>query len=575
MSLLLRVKALAEAVGADIKSIKTDSRLTDSREWSEETVTQEEAEAGTASTRRAWTSQRVRQAINAWWQLVTSGFGRNFIAASNEQAARNVLQLGTAATRNVGTAAGNLLEANSNYFGLQSHSDFPNGTLIRTSFPSAISGPSITLKLWGKGYGGLPHLIMVEAYQYDGGWTSVGGINLSGSITNVTIMEVDGYVCFWFASTGYWNSFFVEAYNTTQNQGSSESRVTSVENSNKPSGTKVLDIPLTKTYNTSNLLDIGGTAATARSALGLGTSATANIDWLLAQNVNSATHLSGNEGNWAGLRSSSVANMLGWNNYGNGHVIFDASSGTSPTGVAVDSVNAQINWSASFPTLMGWNGNSTYGVRVDNARSADTVDGIPPHYARNNLANRLVRTNANGYLDTGYINIDIEIEDSQSVAEIYIGNGTDQYLRKVSKAHFKAQLGIQEGEWVDLRPYLKSGYYFDSARNGRNSHPRIRKLSCGRVELDGIISFNATSGPIQPGIFVNVPAEFRPTLTVGGLMFGDTASPLSFGACNWIVIGQVEYSPPAVHGDISAIPLTLASPAQDGALCLNGIYWFT
>lgn len=42
-----------------------DSRLTNSREWTASTVTQAEAEAGTATTRRAWTSQRVRQAINA------------------------------------------------------------------------------------------------------------------------------------------------------------------------------------------------------------------------------------------------------------------------------------------------------------------------------------------------------------------------------------------------------------------------------------------------------------------------------------------------------------------------------
>ncbi len=131
------------------------------------------------------------------------------------------------------------------------------------------------------------------------------------------------------------------------------------------------------------------------------------------------------------------------------------------------------------------------------------------------------------------------------------------------------------GAWVDLRPYLKSGYYFDSVRNGRNSHPRIRKLSCGRVELDGVISFNATSGPVPIGVFVNVPAEFRPPLTAGGLMFGDTESPLSFGACNWAVTGQVEYSPPRVHGDIMMIPLTLASPAQNGAISINGIHWFT
>lgn len=39
-------------------------------EWTAETVSQAEAEAGDATTRRAWTAQRVRQAIVAWW---TSG----------------------------------------------------------------------------------------------------------------------------------------------------------------------------------------------------------------------------------------------------------------------------------------------------------------------------------------------------------------------------------------------------------------------------------------------------------------------------------------------------------------------
>lgn len=42
-----------------------DSRLSDSREWTADTVSQEEAEAGTATTRRAWTSERVKQAVIA------------------------------------------------------------------------------------------------------------------------------------------------------------------------------------------------------------------------------------------------------------------------------------------------------------------------------------------------------------------------------------------------------------------------------------------------------------------------------------------------------------------------------
>src|SRR5690606_6051031 len=35
------------------------------------TVSQAEAEAGTATTTRLWTAQRVRQAIAAWWQTIT------------------------------------------------------------------------------------------------------------------------------------------------------------------------------------------------------------------------------------------------------------------------------------------------------------------------------------------------------------------------------------------------------------------------------------------------------------------------------------------------------------------------
>lgn len=51
----------------DGKVATTDVRLSDAREWTGVTITQAEAEAGTATTRRAWTAQRVRQAIIAWW----------------------------------------------------------------------------------------------------------------------------------------------------------------------------------------------------------------------------------------------------------------------------------------------------------------------------------------------------------------------------------------------------------------------------------------------------------------------------------------------------------------------------
>lgn len=48
-----------------------DTRLSDAREWIADTVSQVEAESGISTTRRAWTSQRVRQAIEAWWEGTT------------------------------------------------------------------------------------------------------------------------------------------------------------------------------------------------------------------------------------------------------------------------------------------------------------------------------------------------------------------------------------------------------------------------------------------------------------------------------------------------------------------------
>jgi hypothetical protein len=60
-----------ELLTADVFTENSDSRLSDSREWTAATVDQPEAEAGTGTTRRAWTAQRVRQAISAWWATIT------------------------------------------------------------------------------------------------------------------------------------------------------------------------------------------------------------------------------------------------------------------------------------------------------------------------------------------------------------------------------------------------------------------------------------------------------------------------------------------------------------------------
>jgi hypothetical protein len=83
-----------------------------------------------------------------------------------------------------------------------------------------------------------------------------------------------------------------------------------------------------------------------------------------------------------------VVGMLAWKNYGNSHVIFDASNGTTPSGSGCSTTNPTYGWGSSYPTLMGWNGGQTYGVRVDSSRYSD----------------RAARAQGNFYIDDNFGN---------------------------------------------------------------------------------------------------------------------------------------------------------------------------
>lgn len=132
--------------------------------------------------------------------------------------------------------------------------------------------------------------------------------------------------------------------------------------------------PTHPSFNTA----VSSYASTAGSAAACtGNSVTATTAAACSGNSATATTLSGNQANWATLRTTAVSNMLGWTSFGNGHVIIDASSGFDPSGAIINNVDPLSGhvWQASYPTLMGWNGSSTYGVRVDSARTAGTCTG--------------------------------------------------------------------------------------------------------------------------------------------------------------------------------------------------------
>ena len=90
-------------------------------------------------------------------------------------------------------------------------------------------------------------------------------------------------------------------------------------------------------------------------------------------NAGTSTTFSTGRTNYKGVTDGAVAGQMMWKNYGNLHTIFDASAGVSPQGNVISNTNSINAWTATYPTLMGWNGSSTYGVRVDSARIADSA----------------------------------------------------------------------------------------------------------------------------------------------------------------------------------------------------------
>lgn len=109
-----------------------DARLTNSREWSADTISQAEVEEGSSTTRRAFNSLRARQGVLAWWQSTSGSVGKLLAAASTQVDARAALGLGTAAT----SAASDFATPSALATGLAGKADLIGGVIPSSQIPS-------------------------------------------------------------------------------------------------------------------------------------------------------------------------------------------------------------------------------------------------------------------------------------------------------------------------------------------------------------------------------------------------------------------------------------------------------
>ena len=155
-------------------------------------------------------------------------------------------------------------------------------------------------------------------------------------------------------------------------------------------------------------------------------------------------------GNAASATKLATARTINGTNFDGSAAIVTAYWGTTRTitiGAAGKSVNgsANVSWSlaeigaaaASHTHLYA--GSSSAGGAASNSEKlgglAVNTSGV------NNVANQVARTNGNGYLMTGYINTNVSIENPAIGCFFVQNSSNDGYLRKITLAQVKTQLG--------------------------------------------------------------------------------------------------------------------------------------
>jgi hypothetical protein len=199
--------------------------------------------------------------------------------------------------------------------------------------------------------------------------------------------------------------------------------------------------PNADTWTTGRTITLtGGVTGTSAAFNGSGN---LSISTVVANAVTADT-FSTTRTDYKNVTDGAVAGQMMWKNYGNNHTIFDASAGTSPNGTGVNNANSTVPWAGTYPTLMGWNGSSTYGVRVDSARSADTLAGLGSTAA--STGNTVVLRDASGDIRARLLrseytptNANIGAYLTQVVAG---GVNTDNYARPSTTAQVQADLGV-------------------------------------------------------------------------------------------------------------------------------------
>jgi hypothetical protein len=96
------------------------------------------------------------------------------------------------------------------------------------------------------------------------------------------------------------------------------------------------------------------------------------------------------------------------------------------------------NYTSYSPSLTGSGASGTWGISISG--NASTAYGLNVHTARNNEANKVVRTDASGYIQAGWINTDSGDNGTTAISRVYASH--DGYVRYYTPTNFRTVLDV-------------------------------------------------------------------------------------------------------------------------------------
>lgn len=194
--------------------------------------------------------------------------------------------------------------------------------------------------------------------------------------------------------------------------------------------------------------------------------------------------------------------------------------------------------------------------------SADMLDGLHLHTGRNNEANKVVRTDANGYIQAGWINTDSGDNGTTAISRVYASN--DGYLRYYTLANFAAQVSS----------YITGGATLsnDTSTNSNAFYPAMAYNSTSGAWTTAYLSsskfyFNPSTGTLNATIFNSLSDENQKTSIVPITNALATVNQLSGFEFDWLEGG--DHSAGVIAQKLEKTLPFLVKTAENGEKSVN------